>query len=73
MAFLSTDAAIYAGQLSASPSLTRDVTDAKVLSLAAESSAAFLVTNDRRHLLRLRRHDSTRIITPTRFLAELPK
>jgi predicted nucleic acid-binding protein len=43
------------------------------LSLAAESSAAFLVTNDRRHLLRLRRHDSTRIVTPTRFLAELPK
>jgi putative PIN family toxin of toxin-antitoxin system len=52
-------------------SLTRDITDMKFLSLAEESSADFLVTNDRRHLLRLRQHGRTRILTPAKFLKEL--
>ena len=72
VALLAMDAAIYVSGTPVAPSLTRDVTDAKFLSLAAESGAAYLVTNDRRHLLHLRRHASTRIVTPTQFLAELP-
>jgi predicted nucleic acid-binding protein len=49
------------------------VTDAKFLGLAEEAGANFLVTNDRRHLLRLKRHGRTRIVTPARFLRELAK
>jgi putative PIN family toxin of toxin-antitoxin system len=69
---LTVDAAIYVGQSPVPATLTRDVTDTKFLSLAADSGAAYLVTNDRRHLLRLRLHVSTRIVSPTQFLAELP-
>jgi uncharacterized protein len=64
-------AAIGTGRLVISPSLTRDVTDAKFLALAAEISADFLVTRDRRHLLRLRHFQKTRIVTPRQFLKEL--
>src|SRR5438552_2525617 len=34
-------------------SLTRDLTDTKFLALAQHANARYLVTNDRRHLLRL--------------------
>ena len=59
--------------LNAHPSLTRDVSDTKFLSLAAESLADNLVTNDRRHLLPLRQYGVTRIVTPAQFLAQLPE
>ena|SRR5262245_37294744 len=52
-------------------SLPRDVTDTKFLALAAEAGADYLVTNDRRHLLRLRRFQMTQIVTPAQFLKEL--
>jgi putative PIN family toxin of toxin-antitoxin system len=68
---LHVSAPIGTGQLVVSPTLTRDVTDTKFLALAAEISADFLVTRDRRHLLRLRRFQSTRIVTPSQFLKEL--
>ena len=56
---------------SVSPTLTRDVSDTKFLALADESHAEFLVTNDNRHLLPLKRHGVTRIVTPRRFLDAL--
>ena len=62
---------IGTGRLTVSPALTRDMTDTKFLGLAAEVSADFLVTRDRRHLLRLRRIQKTRIITPMKFLKEV--
>lgn len=46
----------------------RDVTDSRFLSLAGVSQADYLVTKDRRHLLRLRKHGKTRFVTPTQFL-----
>ena len=54
-----------------SASVPRDVTDTKFLALADEVSANFLVTNDRRHLLRLGRHGKTEIVTPAAFLRRL--
>jgi|SRR5438309_1659950 len=68
---LHVSATIGTGRLVVSPMLTRDVTDTKFLALAAEISADFLVTRDRRHLLRLRRFQKTRIVTPGQFLKEL--
>lgn len=53
--------------------VTRDATDVKFLTLAQVSSADYLVTNDRRHLIRLGRFGRTSIVTPARFLRELPK
>lgn len=53
---------------SVSPTLTRDVTDAKFLALAEASEADYLVTNDRRHLLPLKRHGHTQIVVPGQFL-----
>jgi putative PIN family toxin of toxin-antitoxin system len=49
----------------------RDVSDFKFLAVAEASKADFLVTNDRRHLLPLRRHHNTQIVTPAEFLARL--
>jgi putative PIN family toxin of toxin-antitoxin system len=49
----------------------RDVTDRKFLALAQASAADFLVTNDRRHLLPLKRFGRTRIVTPAAFLRHL--
>ena len=54
-------------------SVTRDVTDTKFLALAHESGAAYLVTNDNRHLLRLKQYGRTRILTPSQFLRELDR
>jgi predicted nucleic acid-binding protein len=53
------------------PSLTRDVTDVKFLALAYVARASYLVTNDRRHLIPLRRFGSTNIVTPAQFVREL--
>jgi predicted nucleic acid-binding protein len=64
-------AAMYAGLAHVPPSLPRDVTDVKFLSLAAEADADYLVTKDGRHLLRLKKCRRTRIVTPTQFLAAL--
>lgn len=52
-------------------SITRDLTDTKYLALAEASHADYLVTNDHRHLLRLRHYGRTRIVTPTQFLRRL--
>jgi uncharacterized protein len=52
-------------------SLTRDVTDTKWLALALDSHADYLVTADRRHLLRLRQFGATKIIGPRQFLKTL--
>jgi putative PIN family toxin of toxin-antitoxin system len=48
--------------------IPRDVTDTKFLALAEKSKAEYLITNDRRHLLPLKRFFGTRILTPARFL-----
>ena len=58
---------------SVSPTLTRDVSDTKFLALADKSEAEFLVTNDKRHLLPLKRHGVTRIVSPGQFLMELDR
>jgi putative PIN family toxin of toxin-antitoxin system len=55
-----------------SANLTRDMTDTKFLALAQQSNATYLVTSDRRHLVPLRRFATTSIVTPAKFLAELP-
>jgi putative PIN family toxin of toxin-antitoxin system len=65
------NARIVAGERPVSPSLTRDVTDTKWVALALESDADYLVTNDHRHLHRLRKVGRTRILTPHKFLAAL--
>src|SRR5260370_2012743 len=59
---------IFPGQQSVSVPIPRDVTDIKFLALAEQSKADYLVTNDRRHLLPLKRFLTTRILTPARFL-----
>jgi putative PIN family toxin of toxin-antitoxin system len=62
---------LLAGASGVSPSLPRDATDAKLLALAEQANADFLVTNDHRHLLRLRRFLATSIVTPAQFLKKL--
>jgi uncharacterized protein len=62
----------FSGDRPAAASIPRDLTDTKLLSLAQESHADYLVTNDRRHLLRLGSFGRTEIITPARFLRCLP-
>lgn len=52
-------------------SLPRDLTDTKWLALAAHAEADCLVSNDRRHLLRLKKFGRTAIVTPAVFLREL--
>jgi putative PIN family toxin of toxin-antitoxin system len=49
----------------------RDVTDRKFIALCMVHNADYLVTNDRRHLVRLRRHSQSRIVTPAAFLRTL--
>jgi putative PIN family toxin of toxin-antitoxin system len=68
---LHVSAIIGTGQLKVSAKVTRDVTDTKFLALTAETRADFLITKDRRHLLRLRQIEKTRIVTPSQFLKEL--
>jgi putative PIN family toxin of toxin-antitoxin system len=69
--FLLANSLFYRVSHTVSPSITRDVTDPKFLALAHVAKARYLVTNDRRHLLRLRHHGRTKIITPAQFLREL--
>jgi putative PIN family toxin of toxin-antitoxin system len=69
--FLLVNSRFYRLTVTASAELTRDVSDTKFLALAEQSDADFIVTNDRRHLLPLRRHRRTRIVTPAKFLLEL--
>jgi putative PIN family toxin of toxin-antitoxin system len=71
LASLLVNATRHTGTSSVPAHLARDVTDTKYLALAVESSADFLVTNDRRHLLRLRRIGRTKIVTPAQFLRVL--
>jgi putative PIN family toxin of toxin-antitoxin system len=68
---LHVSAAIGVGRELVSPTLTRDISDTKFLALAAEVGADFLVTGDRRHLLRLRQFQRTRIVSAAQFLKEL--
>lgn len=56
-----------------SPAITRDLTDPKWVALALDAAADYLVTNDRRHLHRLRRVGRTQIVTPRKFLRELDR
>lgn len=65
------DAVTYPGESPIPADVARDMTDTKFLALAEESGADYLVTNDRRHLLRLKRHGRTKIVTPAQFLREL--
>jgi putative PIN family toxin of toxin-antitoxin system len=65
------DALIYVNMVSVPANIPRDVTDTKFLALAYQSKANYLVTNDRRHLLRLKQFGRTRIVSPARFLREL--
>jgi putative PIN family toxin of toxin-antitoxin system len=53
--------------------IPRDLSDTRFVALAQQSSAEYLVTNDRRHLLPLGRCGRTRIVTPAQFLRELPR
>src|SRR5438105_1334275 len=62
--FLLVNAKVYEKVHSVSATLSRDVTDVKLLGLCEDSGADFLVTNDRRHLLPLKKHGRTRIVTP---------
>lgn len=68
---LLTEAIVFPDRAPVSSNLPRDVSDTKFLTLAEHAAADYLVTNDRRHLLKLKRYGSTRIITPARFLREL--
>ena len=45
--------------------------DNRILECAAEASADYLVTGDRRHLLPLGEHQGTRILNAPRFLSAL--
>lgn len=62
---------MFSGELEVSAALTRDVTDTKWIALSIEASADFLVTNDRRHLQRLKRIGRTEIVSAGRFLRAL--
>jgi len=53
------------------PSITRDATDTKWLALAVETDADYLVSLDRRHLLRLKTVHRTKLVTPRAFLNAL--
>jgi putative PIN family toxin of toxin-antitoxin system len=70
--FLLLNSKVYQHLPSVSATVTRDVTDTKLLGLCQASAADFLVTNDRRHLLRLKKHGRTRIVTPAAFMRQLP-
>ena len=56
-----------------SRAMPRDITDAKFLDLALAADADFLVTNDRRHLLPLKKIGRTKIVTPHKFLMALKR
>lgn len=51
--------------------MIRAILDTKFLALAEDARADYLVTNDHRHLLHLRSHGQTQIVTPAAFLRQL--
>lgn len=53
------------------PSVTRDPSDSKWIELALESQADFLVTDDMRHLGRLKAIGPTKIVSPGAFAKAL--
>jgi predicted nucleic acid-binding protein len=61
----------YSAGPSVPPALPRDITNTKFLALASHAKGQFLVTNDRRHLLRLKKFATTRIVTPAAFLRSI--
>lgn len=61
----------FKGAAAVSAGLVGDATDTKFLAVAEESGAEFVVTNDHRHLLRLKSHGSAVVVTPTEFLRRL--
>jgi uncharacterized protein len=71
LAALETISTISAPVEIVSAAIPRDATDSKWLALAVQSGADYLVTNDRRHLLRLRQFGRTLIVTPREFLRVL--
>ena len=64
---------MFSGTIPVSPAITRDVTDTKWVALALEAQPDYLVTNDRRHLHRLRTVGRTQIVTPRAFIRELDR
>jgi putative PIN family toxin of toxin-antitoxin system len=68
---LNVNTRVLSGTVQVSPAITRDVTDTKWVALALEADADYLVTKDRRHLQRLRKVGTTRIVTPHKFLEAL--
>lgn len=54
-----------------SPVVQHNEADNRILECAAEASADYLVTGDRRHLLPLQEHSGTEIVNSVRFLAVL--
>ncbi len=71
--YLEAKAKFFVTEQTVSPTVTRDLTDTKFLELAEVSQAEFLVTNDNRHLLPLKRHGVTRIVSPGEFLRILDR
>ncbi len=51
-----------------SAAVTRDITDTKWVALALDADADYLVTQDRRHLLRLKKVGRTKVVRPRAFL-----
>ena len=60
-------------QKTVSHACTRDITDTKFLNLALSANADYLVTNDRRHILPLKKIGCTQIVTPHKFLLALKR
>jgi putative PIN family toxin of toxin-antitoxin system len=65
-------AVVYPDVRLISPALPRDVSDTKFLDLAISARADYLVTNHRRHLVRLGIHAGVAILSPAAFLRRLP-
>lgn len=61
----------FEGTAAVPAGIVGDVTDTKFLAVAEESGAGFVVTNDHRHLLRLKRHGAAMVVTPGEFLRGL--
>jgi len=53
------------------PVIVRDVTDQKFLELAITGDADYFVTNDKKHLLPLKKIGRTKIVTPHKFMMAL--
>jgi len=61
----------FEGAAAVPAGIVGDVTDTKFLAVAEESAAGFVVTNDHRHLLRLKQHGAAMVVTPADFLRGL--